>query len=251
MIISLLLLALSAWFYVQTYSRMVEPGGYRSFAVSGDGKAVAVPDVAEFTFSVLTEGGQDLASLQADNTKKANAAIAYLKQQGLAEKDIQTSQYNVSPRYENSNCGLGPLGFQATTCPPPTIIGYTIEQTVTVKARDFTKVGTMLAGVMAAGANTVSRLNFTVDDPTAVESQARAEAIKKAKVKAEEIAAAGGFRLGRLISINENNPGGPYYDKAMVLGMSAAPSVAASPPPTIQPGSNEVSVNVTLQYEIN
>ncbi len=251
-IISVILLALSAVAYVRTYSRMVEPGGYRSFSVSGDGKAVAVPDIAEFNFSVISEGGADLAALQKSNTDKVNKAIAYIKSQGVADKDIKTAGYNVSPRYQNTNCGY--RGY-AETCPPPEIVGYTVQQTVTVKARDFAKVGTMLAGAVENGANTVSQLNFTVDDPTEVQNEARAEAIDKAKAKAESIARAGDFKLGRLISINENGMYPmPMYDKAMsavAYGMGGAGAVSNQVAPSIQPGSEEVTVSVMLTYEIN
>lgn len=229
--------------YVGAYSQSIQPSSFRNFSVSGIGKVVAVPDVAEFDFGVLTEGGKNIGSLQKDNVGKVNKAIAFLKSKGVEAVDIQTQNYSVQPRYQYFNCtGLVP-------CRPAEIIGYTIQQNVLVKVRDFDKIGDMLAGVVENGANTVSQLNFTVDDPTKVEQEARTKAIAKAKDKAQDVAAAGGFSLGRLLSIEEggNNQPVPMYAYGMGGGaVTDAKSVA----PIVEPGSQEVSVIVTLQYEI-
>lgn len=244
LIIGVLLVAVAAWRYVGAYSRSIQPGSYRSFAVSGEGRAIVVPDIAAFTFGVVSEGGNDIAKLQTDNTNKVNKAIAFLKAQGIDEKDIQTENYNLSPRYQNVYCTV--------VCPPATIVGYSINQTVAVKIRDenFAKIGAIMSGVVAQGANTVSQLNFTVDDPTVVENEAREEAIAKAEAKAEAVADAADFDLGELISIDE---GGymPYYTKdvRMEAAMGMGGDMAA-PAPSIQPGSQEVVVSVTLRYEI-
>ena len=86
-------LALSSLWYVRTYSKSAEPSSYRSFSVTGEGKGVAIPDVAEFSFSVLTQGGKDLSALQAENTLKVNRAIGVVKGAGVADEDIKTEQY--------------------------------------------------------------------------------------------------------------------------------------------------------------
>ncbi len=251
-IIAVLLVGVAAWSYARTYARTVEPSTYRSFSVMGEGKAVAVPDVAEFSFSVITEGGKDLAALQAENTAKSERAIAFVKGQGVADADIRTEGYNVEPRYQNSYCGGVVYANGVTTCPPASIVGYTVSLRVVVKVRDFAKVGSLLSGVVTNGANSVSQLAFTQDDPTAAQSEARAEAIAQAKEKAKEIAKAGGFKVGRLLGIDEGGYGYPYpYAKdgyggmmEMSVAQSAAPRVA------VEPGSQEVMVTVTLRYEI-
>src|SRR3989344_3768127 len=73
--------------YVGTFARISEPTSYRSFVVSGSGKAVAVPDVAEFTFSVITQGGKNVADLQKQNTEKVNKVIDFMKKNGVESKD--------------------------------------------------------------------------------------------------------------------------------------------------------------------
>lgn len=252
LIVGVLAIGYGVWSGANSLARSIDPSSLRNFTVQADGDAVAIPDVAEFSFSVLTEGGNDLGALQKENTEKANRAIAFLKENKVDGKDIKTSQYSITPRRKYFNCSprtLGTGGEVAEECPPPEIVGYTITQSVSVKIRDFTKTGDIVAGVVKNGANTTSGLNFTIDDPTIVQDEARAEAIEKAQVKAKNIAKAAGFGLGRLISISE----GGYYPtpriysaKAEALGMGGD-AVSA---PSIEPGSEEVTINVTLTYEI-
>ncbi len=254
LIIGILLVALSAWRYSGAYSRSMQPDSYRSFAVSGEGRAVVVPDIATFTFGVITEGGNDVGQLQIQNTEKVNQAITFLKQNGIAEQDIQTSGYNLTPRYQSVYCN--PQPGQTRVCPPASIVGYTVEQTVRVKIRQdhFSQIGTVMSGVVSAGANTVSQLNFTLDDPAMAENEAREQAIKQAQEKARSVAKAARFRLGDLLSIDE---GGyqPFYGLesakyGSAMGMGGDGFVPA-PAPAIEPGSQEVLVNVTLRYAID
>ena len=228
-----------------TYGNAVQPSSYRSFYVTASGKATAAPDVAEFTASVVTEGGKDLGSLQSQNTTAMNKVVGFVKGEGVDQKDMQTSGYNISPRYQYCQNPLSSV----TPC-VPTIVGYTVTQNLAVKVRDFSKIGDILSGVVSNGANSVSSLNFTIDDPTSVQAEARAQAIQKAEAQAQEIASEAGFSVGRLLSINaSNNTVQPMYDYAKTMSVGSAGG-AAVPAPTIEPGSNEVNVSVTLQYEI-
>ncbi|MDO8523407.1 MAG: SIMPL domain-containing protein [bacterium] len=253
--------------YVRTYGSSIEPGTYRSFSVAGEGKVVAVPDVATFSFSIITEGGKDLAALQKENTTKGNKIIDFIKSSGVAAKDIKTEGYSVYPRYTNYTCrqvstpmmqgGTSGVGIAAPSiaiaypvdkvCPPPEISGYSISQTVSVKIRDFVKAGDILTGAVSNGANSVSQLSFDIDDRDKVELEARAAAIEKAKVKAQAVAKAGGFRLGRLLAIDEGSS--PVY-YARALSFDSGAKAESAPAPTIEPGSQDIIINVTLRYEI-
>ncbi len=240
---ALLIFALSAAFFVYYYSQSVQPGAYRSFSVTGEGRAITVPDVAQFTFSVISQGGKDVAKTQMDNTKKVNDIIAFLKENKIDDKDIKTQGYNVDPQYQYYECRGG-------VCPPPTIVGYNVTQTVLVKIRDFEKIGDMLSGVVAKGANSVSQLSFVIDDPTKVKSLAREEAIKKAKSKAEEMADAAGFGIGKLIAIDEGGYYQPLYNSKAAMDYGIGGGAESAPAPAVEPGSEEVIVNITLRYEI-
>ncbi len=233
------------------YAKSAQPNAYRDFSVTADAKIVSVPDVAAFSFSVISEGGKDLNALRKDNTDRTNKVIDFLKENKVDAKDIKTESYDVSPRYQSYSCST-PVGGGSTVCPPASIVGYTVTQTVSVKVRDFSKVGDILGGAVDKGANNVSSLIFTIDDPDELQSQAREEAIAKAKDKAEAIAKAGGFHLGKLVAIDEGFNGYPTYAKDYAYGMGgdARLESQANVAPAIEPGSQDVSITVTLRYEI-
>ncbi len=261
-VVAVLGVGYAALSFVHSYGESIQPSSFRSFSVSGQGKAIAIPDVAEFTFTVITQGGKDITSLQSQNTTAANKAIDFVKSEGVADKDIQTQYYNVSPDYQTYKCNIVPQVYNVTTgmtssaspvqpCPPASIVGYTVTQSVDVKIRDFTKIGDIMGGVVKNGANQVGQLSFTLDDPSTIQNQAKADAIAKAKVEAQAIAQAGGFKIGRLLGVQTgNNPYPVYSNYASGMGaMESAKSVSV-PTPAIQPGSEEIDMTVTLQYEI-
>ncbi len=216
--------------------------------VSGYGEAVAVPDIATFSFSVISEK-PTVALAQADATTKANATLAYLKAAGIDEKDIQTSDYSVNPQYDyvQKACvnGYCPGGEQV-------LRGYQVRQTTTVKVRDTEKAGDLLGGVGSTGATEVSGLQFTFDDPNGVEAEAREEAIADAKVKANELAKQLGVSIVRVVSFSESGSGVPYpmaYGRGgmEVVNMASDTKAVA---PEISTGQNKVTSNVSVTYEI-
>lgn len=238
----------AAYQSVQIYDRSSEPSNYRSFSVQAEGKVTATPDVATFSFSVITEGGSDVANLQSQNTQKMNQAIDYVKQEGVEKADISTSQYSIEPRYQNTICRYE----EGKICPPAEIVGYTVRQSADVKIRNFELISSLLKGVVENGANSVSQIQFTIDDPTELENEARANAIAKAQEKAQDIAREAGFSIGRLLEINENFYGVPVYAKSMMMERSADYGIGgAMPAPTVEPGSQDVTISVNLRYEID
>ncbi|MFA5052922.1 MAG: SIMPL domain-containing protein [Parcubacteria group bacterium] len=237
-----IILAGSAASYVNTYSKSIEPSSFRNFSVSAEGEAVGIPDVAEFTVGVVTEGGTNIGTLQDENTAKTNAIISFVKENGVEDKDVKTSWYDISPRY--TTC------YGDGICPPRQIVGYTISSSITVKMRDFSKTGDILSGVITKGANTVSSLTFKIDDEDATRKEARDKAISKAKIKAKELADSAGFKVGRLLSINEGYAT-PYYAAGAVMDSYYKEAALSSRTPVaLEPGSQELTVTVTLTYEI-
>ncbi|PJE73442.1 MAG: hypothetical protein COV02_02595 [Candidatus Terrybacteria bacterium CG10_big_fil_rev_8_21_14_0_10_41_10] len=233
-----------------SYSKSVDLYSARSFSVQGEGKVISVPDVAQFSFSVITQGGVNTAEIQKENTEKTNEAIDFLKSLNISEKDIKTLRFDLNPRYESIRC-YGGYDMMGKPCPlSPEIIGYTITQTVSVKIRDFANISKALAGVVENGANNVTSLSFTIDDPDALKAQAREQAIAKAQAKAEAIAKAGGFKIGKLISIYEDYYT-PFYSQVKSIGvMDGMGGGESAPMPSIEPGSQEVIVNVNISYQI-
>jgi len=250
-IIVLFIIGYAVLSYVNSYSKSIEPSSFRSFSASGEGKVMAILDVAQFTFSVITEGGKGIADLQKENTDKANKIISFIKSSGVEDKDIKTQNYNLEPRYQYYTCPTPKVSANGGVepCPPPEIVGYTINQSVLVKIRNFEKIGDIMSGVVQNGANSFSQLSFTIDDPSLVQDKAREEAIAKARTRAELIAKAGGFKVGELLSLEEGG-GYPIADYRYGIGGGMEKSLAAPASPQIQPGSQEIIVNVTLRYEI-
>ena len=215
--------------------------------VSGYGEAFAVADIAEFSFTTSSQK-PTVAAAQEDATGRINAITAYLKDAGIEEKDIKTIDYSVYPQYDYVQSACQPNGL----CPPgrQVLKGYEVRQTTQVKVRDTAKAGELLTGVGGKGATEVSGLNFTFDDPDAIQNEARNEAITDAKEKAQVLARQLGVRLVRVVSFSESGdyPGPIYYDKAvMSSGMGGAEPARA---PEISVGENKVVSNVSVTYEI-
>ena len=218
--------------------------------VSGEGDVFAIPDTATFTVTV-DESAADVQTAQTSATKKANDIITYLKQQGIADTDVQTTDYSVNPKYDyqQSSCPAS-SGGAVVYCPPgkQVLDGYEVSQTLTVKVRDTQKAGTILAGVGSLGASNVSGLSFTVADQNLIEQQARDKAIADARQKADELAKSLGVHIVRVVGFNENNNYPVYFAKASA-GV-AMDSAAAAPAPQLPVGQNKITSDVSVTYEI-
>lgn len=234
-LVALVILMVAAMPAVSKYGKDMYPT--RVISASAEGKATVTPDIAEVSFSVLSKGVNPQA-LSQTNTEKMNAVLASIKSQGIEDKDIKTTGYNLNPDYrwdEQTERNF--------------ITGYTLTQTVNVKVRDLSKVASLVGGLTPLGVNQIGGINFRVENSDAALKTAREEAIQKARVKAEEMARAAGTRLGRLVTMNEYaSPIAPYYSRDFGMGgMAEVKNIA----PNIQPGSEELSVGVSVTYELD
>ena len=216
-----------------------------TISVSGKGEVFAVPDTATFSYSVM-DTAKDVVTAQTSVNTKGNAIMAYIKSQGIDEKDIQTSDYSVNPRYEwkQTVCpggGYCPGGKQVSA-------GYDVNETVTVKVKDTKKAGELLSGIGSKGATNMSSLSFTINDQTILEAQARTKAIDDARAKANELAKELGVEIIRVVGFTEDSGGHQaYYAKAMAADSMSA---GAAPAPEIATGQNKITSNVSVTYEI-
>ncbi|MFC1720983.1 SIMPL domain-containing protein [Patescibacteria group bacterium] len=229
---------------VYAINQSVDPSAGRTFSVNAEGEVQTTPDVANFSFSVITEGGLEVETLQQENTKKMNSIIEAVKARGIDAEDIKTTNYSVSPRYSAYyRCITAP-------CDPREIIGYTVTQNVAVKVRDFAVIGALLTDITESGANNVYGPNFAIDDLTQAQNDAREVAIAKAKEKAQQMAKAGGFRLGKLISISEGGGYTPQFARSFMAMDESVGIGGGIEAPVIEPGSQDVKINITLTFEI-
>lgn len=211
------------------------PNAQRVITVSGESKKFLKPDVASVRLTVSSESGQsDLSAVQAKNSERTNNVIGYLKSLGVKEEDIKTSNYSVYPRYNYSQTGQQ-------------FLGYTVRQDLEVKIRDLAKVGSILSGSVEKGANEVSGLQFTVDDPAKVREEMKSEAIKDAKEKAKKLSDELGVRLVRITNYSESGNPLPIYYESAGYGKGGGGAMSA---PDVQPGQNELKVNIAITYEI-
>ena len=218
----------------------------RQISVTGEGKVSVRPDIAVFTASVITQS-KKISDAQTQNSGRANAIIDFLKQRGVAQKDIKTTSYNISPQYQYFNsppCTTFPCPPQK----PPEIASYEIRNTIEIKVRGLASADTLIEGVTNAGANEVGALVFRVDDEKAAKAQAHAQAIADAQLKAWQIATALGVRLGRITGYYDqaDTPPPPMYESAGASGMMLK---AASAAPPVQPGTQEIRASVGVTYE--
>jgi len=220
-----------------------------TITVSGEGEVFAVPDTATFSVTIQEEAKQ-VKDAQEVATEKSNDIIAYLKKQGVEEKDIKTADYSVYPQYDYTNAACSG-GY----CPPgrQVLRGFQVSQTLTVKVRDTEKAGDLLSGVGELGATSVSGLSFELDtaDQTAKEAEARGEAIEDARTKAEALAGQLGVSLVRIVGFSENGNYPVYYAKAeMSMAADGRGGAALPPSPQIPVGENKITSNVSVTYEI-
>ncbi len=217
---------------------------FNSISITGTGEAVSVPDIATFSFSVSADA-KTVSDAQSSVTTKTDAILASLKDLGVAEKDIKTTDYSVYPKYVYSQGVCTNM-----MCPPSRQIpdGYTVNQSVLVKVRKTADAGKALAIAGEKGATNVSGLNFTTDDKDKNQNEARANAIADAKAKAEILAKSLGVRIVRVVGYTDNFGGPvPMYGGGYA-GISMMKDSASAP--TIPVGENKTTANVTVTYEI-
>lgn len=209
--------------------------------LSGHGEVTAAPDTAYVTSGVTSQGATAKEALAA-NTADMSQLIGVLKAAGIDPKDIQTSGFGVNPNYiysDNRDANGYPL--------PPKIAGYTVTNSVTVHVRDIAILGKVLDQAVSVGANTISGISFSVEDPSALYDEARKAAFADAREKADLYAGAAGVSLGAIESINENSgytPPVPYMAKAM------AATADRSAPVPVEAGQLTYSIDVNVTWDI-
>ena len=225
-----------------------------TITIAGKGEVDAVPDIAQFTFGV-SQDGKTPTEAQQKVTDKMNPIIDKLKSMGIDEKDIQTTDYQLYPKYEYQSqvCPMGAsAGGAPVYCPPngrQVLNGYTETHNIAVKVRDVTKAGDVVAAVTALGITDVSGINFIVDKQDEKVQEARRLAIADAKAKADVLARDLGVHIVSIVSFNDSGNNYPIY---ATMGAMAKDSAApAAPAPNIPQGQNKITSNVSIVYAID
>ena len=203
-------------------------------SVSGNGAVTLAPDAALTSVGVNMINA-NLSEAQAAATSTMTAIIDALKAADVEGKDIQTTNYSVNVIQEYDTNGY-----------PARVSGYQVTNQVNVMVRDLDKLGEILDAAVNAGANSIYGVSFIVTDTSGAATQARTAAIDDAIKKAQEIAAATGMTLGKVLSVSETSGPAPmpYAYEAKGAAMDAAAAVP------IQTGSTIVTVDVQMTFEL-
>lgn len=213
---------------------MQEP---RSIVVTGKGEASAAPDIATINAGVQTRAATAVEAASSNQAAVAKV-MAALADQGVAEKDIQTSDYSIWPEQRRQGRGDDEV----------VIDGFRVSNSVRVKVRDLDALGELLAAVTSAGANSINGISFAVEDSAAIEARAREAAMTDARRRAEALAELAGVELGEVQQITMTAGGG--YPRPMPMARMEAMAMDAAPAPSISPGESSKTVSVMVTYAI-
>ncbi len=207
-----------------------------AITLNGTGQSYIDPDLARVSAGVVSQAATANEALR-QNSAAMDGVFRELRNAGIQEREIQTSSLSVNPVYapQTGNDRDGPR-----------IIAYRASNTVNVTVRDLDRLGPAIDALVTAGANTINNVGFDREDSSAAMNEARREAIQDALATARLYAEAGGFRLGRILSVSESS----YRPMPMMAEarMAAAPADFA-PTPTA-PGQLSIQAQVNIEIEI-
>ena len=202
--------------------------------VSATGEVTRVPDLAIISAGVQTLQPTATAAIE-ENAGRMERVRAALKRAGIEDRDIQTSSISLNPEYHYDQNR------------PPRLTGYRATNTVNVKFRDLKRTGAILDALVAEGANQINGPNLSIDKPETALDEARTKAIANGRARADLYARALGMRVVRLISVSEGT--GYHVPPPMPMVMMAE-RAAGDASSKIDPGTQQLQVNVTMSFEL-
>jgi len=207
------------------------PADAEGISVIGEAAVTAAPDRARITLGVEVFNAS-LAAAQDTARRHMDAVIQRLTQMGVPESNIQSVSISISPQYDTSE-------GQAST-----LRGYRVQNLVEVQMSNVGGLGALIDGAVDAGATRVLGVRFEASNLEELKAQAREQAVRQARTKAEQLARHAGVTLGRLQSIAE-------HDREPIVPLQAQPAIQPGAPTTpIQPGEIDVRVRVHAIWSI-
>lgn len=206
--------------------------------VNGEGEVAVAPDMATISLTVLREAGTARAALDANNEAMAGVLEA-MKNQGIEDRDLQTSGFSIQPRY------VYPKQSSTGESEPPRIVGYQVSNSLTVRIRDMVRVGAILDASVSLGVNQGGSVSFSNADPSAALDDARRKAVQNAVAKARIMAEAAGVSVGPILEMSESSwqPG----PQPMMAPMARGAAAEAVP---MAAGENTYRVNIAVTFAI-
>ncbi|MCW5717151.1 MAG: SIMPL domain-containing protein [Bauldia sp.] len=203
-----------------------------TLTAEGTGTVHAAPDMVIIDIGVATRGATPAEALAGNNTDMQRVIQAVIAA-GVDERDIATSNFSISPVYDDQQPIRGNAG--------PAIVGYEVSNQVTVRINGVANSGGILDQVVAAGANRINSIRFDIAEPQPLRDEALAAAIAEARRQAELMADAAGVTLVRVIGITSYANAQPMYDRVAFAAASNTP---------IMGGEQAITATATLTFEI-
>jgi uncharacterized protein YggE len=202
--------------------------------VNATGEVTRVPDLAIITSGVVTRSATASGAIQQAATRMARVREA-LRQAGIADRDIQTSNISLNPEYTYANNQ------------PPKLNGYTATNQLSIRFRDIENTGKILDALVKEGANQINGPNLTIDKPEAALDEARAKAVAVGRARADLYARSLGMRVVRLVSVNES---GGSYPVPPPMPMYARAEAAQAADTKLDAGEQKLQINVAMTFEL-
>ncbi len=203
-------------------------------AVVGEGKVDVVPDTAQVNVGIIVSNASSVENAQSQINQTNNAIVSAMKNLGISDEDISTSNYSINPDY-NYDSGTNE------------ITGYSGNASLLIKVKNLDVLPQVIEQATANGANQILGTSFVIDKPEEYREQARNAAIENAQKQAKELADRLNIRLGKVTNIVESSGGAlppmPMYDRALSVAEGYGGSA------NLQPGSQTITSTVTLYFD--
>ncbi len=226
----------------QAGSPVFHPNGIQpetTILIEGEAQVTAAPDIAYITAGVIEERPTAREAMAAQATAMRGVFEA-LRRSRIAERDIQTSGLDLSPRYTSVEVEKDGRRHHEMR-----LTGYAASNQLTVRVRDLDRLGAILDSMVAAGGNTLSGVNFAIEDDALLQDAARRAALAEAIRRAGLYAEVGGYRVARIVSITESSAVVPVPMARMRMAMDS--EMATTP---VAGGELTIRARVSVQFEL-
>jgi uncharacterized protein YggE len=201
--------------------------------ISASGEVTRVPDLAIISAGVVTRSATASEAIRQAAARMGRVRDA-LKQAGIADRDIQTSNISLNPEYTYENNQS------------PKLNGYSATNQLSVRFRDIANAGKILDALVGQGANQISGPNLTIDKPEAALDEARARAVAAGRARAELYARSLGMRIVRVVSVSESGGSYPVPPPMPMVMMQRAEAADSK----IDPGEQKLQINLAMTFEL-
>ena len=209
----------------------------RLITVTGEAEVLVVPDEVVFDLTVQNVN-RELRAAKTQTDEQLKRLIAMTRRYGIDQKDVQTDYIKLEPRYRGND-------------ETRTFVGYSVRKDLTFTLRDVSRAEELLSEVMESGISRINSVNFRTSQMRKYRDQARANAVRAAREKAQALASEIGQQIGKAYSIEEESANaGLAYQNSSVNSLRYSGEEAASSEGTLALGQIRVTARVTVRFEL-